>query len=327
MASTFDLIDAKREIEGDLRDPKVWSYEEAFSRNRGLFSYEEQERLRTSRVAIAGMGGVGGVHLITLARLGIGKFTIADPDVFELANFNRQYGATTSTLGRNKAEVMAELALDINPDLDIRVIPAGISESNIAQFLKDADVFVDGLDFFAMRARRLAFRIARSQNIWSITAGPHAFGASWLLFSPDGLSFDEYFDLDQGCDDVDELAAFAIGVVPALLHLKYLDLSVYFQPAAKKAASVVAACNLASAVVATEVARILVEREGAVAAPGFAQFDIYRNKLKRGRLLFGNRHPVQRLRRWRLAQHIRQAQSQGRSKAAAERHEESQYGS
>ncbi len=39
------------------------------------------------------MGGVGGVHLMTLARLGIGKFTIADPDTFELANFNRQYGA------------------------------------------------------------------------------------------------------------------------------------------------------------------------------------------------------------------------------------------
>ena len=67
-----------------------WSYDEAFKANRGLISEEEQEKLRNCRVAIAGMGGVGGIHLVTLARLGIGKFTIADPDVFEVANFNRQ---------------------------------------------------------------------------------------------------------------------------------------------------------------------------------------------------------------------------------------------
>ena len=98
-----------------LKSTPQWSYAEAFKRNRGLITEEEQEKLRNSRVAIAGMGGVGGVHLVTLARLGIGKFTIADPDVFEVANFNRQYGATISNVGRNKAEAMAEAALDINP--------------------------------------------------------------------------------------------------------------------------------------------------------------------------------------------------------------------
>src|SRR5436190_7249977 len=76
-----------------------WSYEEAFRRNRGLCTDNEQHILRNSRVAIAGMGGVGGVHLVTLARLGVGKFTIADPDSFDVVNFNRQYGATMSNLG------------------------------------------------------------------------------------------------------------------------------------------------------------------------------------------------------------------------------------
>src|SRR5688572_3034414 len=84
------------------RAASKWTYEDAFKRNRGLITEEEQQKLRNSRVAIAGMGGVGGVHLITLARLGIGKFTIADPDVFDVPNFNRQYGATISNLGRNK---------------------------------------------------------------------------------------------------------------------------------------------------------------------------------------------------------------------------------
>src|SRR3954462_14568363 len=85
----------------------TFSYEEAFSRHRGLIGPAEQERLRRSRVAIAGLGGVGGIHLVTLARLGIGGFHIADPDRFELANFNRQYGANVQSLGRGKAEVMA----------------------------------------------------------------------------------------------------------------------------------------------------------------------------------------------------------------------------
>lgn len=81
--------------------PFSWSYSEAFSRNLGLISPSEQEKLRQSRVAVLGLGGVGGVNLVTLARLGIGRFTIADPDTFELANFNRQYGAMVSTiLGR-----------------------------------------------------------------------------------------------------------------------------------------------------------------------------------------------------------------------------------
>ena len=55
-----------------------WSYEEAFSRNLGLINPQEQEKLRKSRVAIAGMGGIGGINLMTLARLGIGAFRIAD---------------------------------------------------------------------------------------------------------------------------------------------------------------------------------------------------------------------------------------------------------
>ena len=66
-----------------------FDYAIAFSRNIGWLTEAEQQTLRGKRVAIAGMGGVGGFHLLTLARLGIEKFTIADLDTFELANFNQ----------------------------------------------------------------------------------------------------------------------------------------------------------------------------------------------------------------------------------------------
>ena len=70
-----------------------FTYDLAFSRNIGWVTRDEQHDLRDKRVAIAGMGGVGGSHLLTLTRLGIGGFHLADFDTFELANFNRQAGA------------------------------------------------------------------------------------------------------------------------------------------------------------------------------------------------------------------------------------------
>ena len=128
---------------------KAWSYDEAFLRNLGLISSAEQRRLRESRVAIAGMGGVGGVHLVTLARLGIGRFTIADPDAFETANFNRQYGATLRNMGRGKAEAMGQEALQINPELDLRVLHERVTAANVGDFLEGASVVLDGIDFFS----------------------------------------------------------------------------------------------------------------------------------------------------------------------------------
>ena len=97
-----------------------FDYNEAFSRNIGWVTESEQQVLRGKRIAIAGLGGVGGGHLLTLARLGIGSFSIADHDRFDVVNFNRQAGAFVDTLDRPKVEVMASMARGINPELDIR---------------------------------------------------------------------------------------------------------------------------------------------------------------------------------------------------------------
>src|SRR2546426_156232 len=191
--------------------PAGWSYERAFSRNLGLISANEQKKLRQSHVAIAGMGGVGGVHLITLTRLGIGKFTIADPDTYEIGNFNRQFGATLPALGRNKAEVMAEEARSINPEVEIRVVPAAVTPDNVTDFLAGADLLLDGVDFFSIAARRLLFRTARELGMWAITAGPIGFSTAWLSFDPSGMSFDRYFDLHNGMSHIDQLIALAVG--------------------------------------------------------------------------------------------------------------------
>ena len=99
--------------------PPVFSYSDAFDRNLGWFAEYEQQALRNKTITIAGVGGVGGVHLLTLARLGVANFKIADLDIFETANFNRQVGATISTLGQSKVDVLARMAQDINPEIKI----------------------------------------------------------------------------------------------------------------------------------------------------------------------------------------------------------------
>lgn len=112
-----------------------YSYFEAFSRNLGFLSHEGQTRLRNARVAIAGLGGTGGAQVQALARMGIGKFHLADPDTFELVNFNRQSGATIPNIGRLKTDVARETILSINPEADIQTFDSGVSVGNIDTFL------------------------------------------------------------------------------------------------------------------------------------------------------------------------------------------------
>ena len=289
---------------GEITGVKGWTYEEAFSRNLGLISPEEQRRLRQARVAIPGMGGVGGIHLITLARLGIGAFRIADPDTFEVANFNRQYGADIDGLARGKAEVMAEHARRVNPELDIEVLSEPIREENIEAFLDGVDVVVDGVDYFAFEARRLLFREARKAGKWAVTAGPIGLSTAWLVFDPGGMSFDEYFDLHDGMDPLDQFVAFTVGVAPQGTHWPYLDLSQVDRQSGR-GPSVGLACHLASGVAATEIIKILLGRGRLRPAPCYTQFDAYRHLLRQGKLWGGNRHPMQRLKRAMLLRRMR----------------------
>ncbi len=282
-----------------------FDYTTAFSRNLGLIALHEQEKLRASRVAVLGLGGVGGIDLVTLARLGIGRFTIADPDIFELPNFNRQYGAMCSTLGRSKAEVMLEMVLDINPTAEVQIFQAPIGPDNMDAFLEGADVLVDGIDAFEIAVRRLVYRNAREMGIYALGAGPVGFSTVWVIFAPDGIEFDAYFDLHDAMDPVEQFAAYVVGMAPNALQRHYLDLT-YVDVRNQRGPSLACACQLAAGVVGAEVVKILLQRGRIYSAPYYHQFDPYLGKYVRRRLRFGNRHPLQRLKRHWLVRRLRQ---------------------
>lgn len=271
-----------------------FDYSQAFSRNLGWLTASDQERLRSKRIAIAGLGGVGGSHLLTLARLGIGSFNIADLDTFELANFNRQAGAFLSTVGQPKVAVLAGMASDINPDLDIRTFADGVSEANIDRFLADVDLYVDGLDFFAFGARELVFHACHERGIPAVTVAPLGMGAALLNFLPGQMSFEQYFRW-QGCGELEKAVRFLIGLAPALLQRSYLADPSRVDLAAHRGPSTVMACELCAGIAATEALKILVGRGRVLAAPRGTQFDAYRGRFVTTWRPFGNANPLQRL--------------------------------
>lgn len=274
---------------------KAHYYHEAFSRNIGLFTLAEQAKLQDACIAIPGMGGVGGVHLMTLVRMGVGSFHLADFDTFEAANINRQYGASVPDFGRNKLEVMKETALSVNPYAEIRSFPKGISDDNLDDFLDGVQVVVDGLDFFEFDIRRKLFNRAREKGVYVITAGPLGFSSAMLIFSPhEGMGFDEYFNIVSGMTPQEHYLAYAVGLAPKSTQIKYMDLSrVDFND--KAGPSSIIACQLCAGMAATEAMRIILNKGKIKPAPYYFQFDSFRQVFCQGKIRGGNQHPFQRV--------------------------------
>jgi molybdopterin/thiamine biosynthesis adenylyltransferase len=272
----------------------AYSYEAAFSRNIGWVTEGEQEKLRRARVCIAGLGGVGGIYLLTLARLGIGGFSVADFDTFSVANFNRQAGATVSTIDRPKLDVMVEMARDINPELDVRRFDQGLTPDNLDAFLADADVYLDGLDFFALPMRELVFAACARKRIPATTVAPLGMGAALLNFVPGGMSFDDYFGF-SGRTEEQQALRFLVGLSPAMLQMGYLADPSRVNLAERRGPSTIIAVQLCSGIAAAQVLKLILGRGDIVAAPWGLHFDAYKNRLKRTWRPGGHRNPLQRL--------------------------------
>jgi molybdopterin/thiamine biosynthesis adenylyltransferase len=274
--------------------PSHFDYDTAFSRNIGWLTEAEQLSLRGKRIAVAGLGGVGGSHVLTLARLGIGAFNLADFDTFALANFNRQAGAMVSTLERPKLDVIAGMAKDINPELDIKVFPRGVSPENLDDFLDGVDVYVDGLDFFAFAARRATFAACARRGVPAVTSAPIGMGVAHLTFLPGRMTFEEYFRL-EGLTESEQALRFLLGLSPAMLQRAYLIDPTRVSLAEHRGPSTPMACQLCAGVAATETLKILLGRGKVLAAPWGMHFDAYRGKFVKTWRPGGNNNPLQRL--------------------------------
>lgn len=118
-----------------------------FSRTERLIGKDAVNVLSGKHVAVFGIGGVGGFVCEALARAGVGKLTLVDKDNVDITNLNRQIIALHSTIGRSKAEVMAERIKDINPNAEVKVVQAFYLPETSGLFdFRDYDYVVDAVD-------------------------------------------------------------------------------------------------------------------------------------------------------------------------------------
>ena len=166
-------------------------FHQFLNRTMLMLGQEAVDTLRTKTVAVAGCGGQGGSACLTLARMGVGGFILADPKPFDEPDINRQWAANLTTLGRNKAEVYEELLRQINPDIRVRTHTEGITDTNVEQFLAGADILIDCLDVAVAPALRAKlFAGARTAGIYAATGAMISFGGVMAVAAPDGLPMD-----------------------------------------------------------------------------------------------------------------------------------------
>ncbi|MDY5238086.1 ThiF family adenylyltransferase [Bacteroides helcogenes] len=138
-------------------------------RTRLLLGDEKMERLHRAHVLVVGLGGVGAYAAEMICRAGVGRMTIVDADTVQPSNINRQLPALHSTMGRQKAEILEARFRDINPEVQLRVLPVFLKDENIPELL-DADAYdfvVDAIDTLAPKCHLIAEAMKRRIRIVS----------------------------------------------------------------------------------------------------------------------------------------------------------------
>ncbi len=171
-------------------------YRERIDRNIGWVSPQEQEQLRNTTVGIAGCGGMGGLIAQTLLRAGIGRIKIADCELFDASNMNRQFGATRETIGHPKASATARALRRISDDSEIHVYPQGIGEATVESFLEGCDIVCDEIEFWVVGARILLHQRARAKGIPVLNCNTVGFGTRLFLFTPEAMAMEDMLALD-----------------------------------------------------------------------------------------------------------------------------------
>ncbi|MES9897653.1 MAG: ThiF family adenylyltransferase [Sedimenticola sp.] len=252
-----------------------------FSRMLGLLSEDELNALINKKVAIPGCGGTGFTYAECLVRMGIGKIHISDSDTFGLENMNRQFGCTIHTVGEPKVEVLQERLTSINKNLECTSFGA-VDEENLSDFLEGVDVVCDTMDFFAITPRRRLYQEARKRGIAVQICCPVAWGVTSHRFDPHGMSFDEFFGIDDSMTEDGQLSAFGNGLAPAKLYKAYIE-SPKLDFENKSVSSVSSSCLMATSFGSSQALNILLGKDlGFKAVPHWYNIDIIAGRFESG---------------------------------------------
>ena len=186
-----------REAQAIACGHEIWP--ERYVRNTSLFSATEQARLLRARVLLVGLGGLGGHLLDMLLRLGVGRITGADGDIFEESNLNRQLLATSATLGKAKAVAAAEHAALTNPAVEFTPVRAFLRGDDLLAALRGKDLVLDALG--GLQDRKALHDAAATMCVPMISAGIAGF-VGWLaVVRPGDPGPADFFGQGKGVEE------------------------------------------------------------------------------------------------------------------------------
>ncbi|MHB2019649.1 MAG: ThiF family adenylyltransferase [Candidatus Xenobia bacterium] len=166
-------------------------------KNEGPFSNAQLERLANARVLVGGLGAYQ-MGAVGLSQLGVatgprGRLKIADPEVFERTNANRQVEATVSQTGLSKTLMVARKIQDLVPEVHLEIHPEGITLENLDDLLDDVDLVIDAVDFLRPQVKLALHERARRRNIPVVMGLLLNKGTVVYNFTSSGPSFTEFF--------------------------------------------------------------------------------------------------------------------------------------
>ncbi len=187
----------------------------------------QQTGIYQQKIAVAGVGGAGGACLELLAREGVSSFSIADPDVFDTTNLNRQAGSSLATVGKSKAAVMQEFVKSIHGDrADVTVFADGVSLENMEAFLDSATIVIDAIDVGNPAMSLALARAARRKKLPVFMAVEVGRGCFVTCFDPEAATMEQYFGVEPGANfsaDLEVSTAEILAHVPSYTPVGLLE--------------------------------------------------------------------------------------------------------
>jgi len=171
-------------------------------RGMGFWNEATQQGIIDTHFADAGLGGMGYLAAVEMAKLGVGHFSLADPEVFDETNIGRVMGATHKSVGQYKVEVCANEILENNPDAEITVFKDGVNEANVKDFLTGAHLVLDATELSMPELGTMVCREARRIGAVVLNGEYLAHAGQVTAFTPDGMTFEKFMGLKGTLDEI-----------------------------------------------------------------------------------------------------------------------------
>ncbi len=171
-------------------------YRERTDRNEGFIALSDQQMIRKKVIGVAGCGGMGGLLSETLVRLGIGEIHLADLELFDISNINRQLCSTSLSIGKPKLPETAERLNIVSPDVCLELYHEGITKNNASYFLRNCLFGLDEMEFWALGSKIAFHEAARKLGITVFTVPVVGHGFYIFKFTPGGMTIEEVLGMD-----------------------------------------------------------------------------------------------------------------------------------